>query len=320
MLIAVACFIAVFGIFISLYWLFVLRPEGDAERTLARRLNPTGGVRQAERLSLLKRVAPVSIPALERVLRQFSGIVRPLERVIEQSGLRITVGHVVLGSVLTAATAGLLTWKLTDEPLIAFGTAVLFSAVPYLLVRHAARRRINKFEEQFPEAIDLIARALRAGHALTTGLGMVADEVSEPVRGEFRLLHDRQNYGMPLGDALKGFAERVPLLDARFFVTAVLTQREAGGNLSEVLDSLAALIRDRFRLKREVRTLSAHGRFTGWVLGLLPPALTGILFALAPAHISKLFTDPIGIRMVCVALVLQVIGVLIMRRIINIEI
>ncbi len=130
----------------------------------------------------------------------------------------------------------------------------------------AERRRPRKFEEQFPEAIELIARALRAGHALTTGLALVAEELPDPVGGEFRLVYDRQNFGMSMPDALHLFAERVPLLDARFFVTAVLTQRESGGNLAEILDNLGDVIRQRFRVKRQIRVVTAHARLTGWVL------------------------------------------------------
>jgi tight adherence protein B len=189
-----------------------------------------------------------------------------------------------------------------------------------MFLKHAASRRMARFEEQFPEAIDLIARALRAGHAFTTGLGMVADEVEEPVRTEFRLLHDRQNYGMPLGDALRSLAVRVPLLDARFFATAVLTQRESGGNLSEVLDNLSKLIRERFTLKRQVRTLSAHGRITGWVLAALPLVLGALMLVIAPEHMGLLFKDPLGVRMIVGAGVLQVIGFIAMQRIVNIEI
>jgi tight adherence protein B len=177
-----------------------------------------------------------------------------------------------------------------------------------------------KFEEHFPEAIDLLGRALRAGHALTTGLGMVAEELPPPVGEEFRLLYDQQNYGLPLPDALRNFAARIPILDARFFVTAVLTQREAGGNLSEVLDNLAAIIRDRFRVKRQVRVISAHGRITGWVLGLLPPSLAAGFIVLTPDTYRRFYNDPLGIQMIVVALLLQVVGVIIIRRIVDIEI
>ncbi len=143
------------------------------------------------------------------------------------------------------------------------------------------------FEDQFPQAIDLIASSLRAGHAFTTGVSMVADEVPDPTGAEFRLLYDQQNYGMPLPDALKAFARRVPLLDARFFITAVLTQREAGGNLAEVLDNLSTLIRERSRVKRQVRVASAHGRITGWVLSLhAAGACRGHVLMVAPDHMQ----------------------------------
>ena len=140
--------------------------------------------------------------------------------------------------------------------------------------------------------MDLIAGALPAGHAFTTAISMVADEVADPTGAEFRLVYDQQNYGMPLPDALKAFAKRVPLLDARFFITAVLTQREAGGNLAEVLDNLAGLIRERSRVKRQVRVASAHGRITGWVLSLMPPALAGMMFVIAPAHMKVFLRIP----------------------------
>jgi tight adherence protein B len=148
---------------------------------------------------------------------------------------------------------------------------------------------------------------------------MVADEVADPTGAEFRLVYDQQNYGMPLSDALKAFAKRVPLLDARFFIIAVLTQREAGGNLAEVLDNLSALIRERSRVKRQVRVASAHGRITGWILSMMPPVLAGIMILLAPQHMRTFIEDPLGVRMIVAALVLQVIGVFTIRRIVNVE-
>ncbi len=158
---------------------------------------------------------------------------------------------------------------------------------PFIVVRHFRAKRLEKFEEQFPESIELIARALRAGHAFPTGLQMVADEIPEPVGAEFKLVYDRQNFGMPMADALKGMAERVPVLDARFFVTAVLTQRETGGNLSEVLDNLASVIRDRFKVKRQVRVVTAHGRITGWILVSPPP----VARRCALLHLSRSHAD-----------------------------
>jgi tight adherence protein B len=180
-------------------------------------------------------------------------------------------------------------------------------------------RRLLRFEEALPEAIDLIARALRAGHALQTGISMAADELPKPMGPEFRTLYDEQNFGLTLPDALRNFARRVPVLDARFFVTAVLTQRETGGNLAEVLDNLSSVIRDRFKVRRQVRVISAHGRITGLVLSLLPPCLAVVIFFVSPDHLLTLMNDPLGIRLITIGFFLQVIGTLLIRRIVKIE-
>ena len=321
MSIAIACFIGVLSLLLGAYWFFIVRPETVAQRTLSKRLNPTKSVARLSETSLLNKVTPVSsLPVLARALGSCAGAVRPVERMIEGSGYAVSLGQIVLSSAFVALIGAVAAWQLTQQPLLGVGAGLLLATTPLMFLKYAGRRRLAKFEEQFPEAIDHIARALRAGHAFTTGLGMVADEVEEPVRTEFRLLHDRQNFGMPLADALRSLAVRVPLLDARFFATAVLTQRESGGNLSEVLDGLSKVIRERFTLKRQVRSLSAHGRITGSVLAALPIALAALLFVIAPEHISLLFTDPLGVRMVVAAGVLQVIGFIAMQRIVNIEI
>jgi tight adherence protein B len=196
----------------------------------------------------------------------------------------------------------------------------MVAPLPYLYVRLAARKRLAQLEEQFPQAVDLISVSLRAGHAFTTGLLMVAEELPDPLAREFRLMYDQQNYGKPVPDVLKDFCDRVPLLDARIFVTAVLTQRETGGNLAEVLDKLSALIRERFTLRRHVRAVSAHGRITGWVLVCLPTLLAVVLSFVAPDHLATLVSDPLGIRLIAAAVGLQVIGTIAIRRIVNIEI
>jgi tight adherence protein B len=321
MLIAISCFVGVLSLLLGAYWFFVLRPETAAQRTLSRRLNPTRAVARLSQTSLLNELKPNStLPVLARALGRFASGLRPVEQLIERSGYSVSLGQIVLGSAFAALLGAVAAWQLTHHLLLGVGAGLLSGITPFMFLKHAGSRRMARFEEQFPEAIDLIARALRAGHAFTTGLGMVADEVEEPVRTEFRLLHDRQNYGMPLPDALKSLAVRVPLLDARFFATAVLTQRESGGNLSEVLDGLSKLIRERFKLKRQVRALSAHGRITGSVLAALPIVLAALMFVMAPEHIGLLFTDPLGVRMILGAGVLQVIGFVAMQRIVNIEI
>ena len=206
----------------------------------------------------------------------------PLQRDITQAGLKITVGTLLLSAGCLALAAFFVVKLLTFSTLLGLGAGMLAAFVPFIYVKQMKSKRLRKFEEQFPEAIDLIGRALRAGHAFTTGLAMAAEEIPKPVGEEFKLLYDRQNFGMPLPDAMKAFAARIPLIDARFFVTAVLTQRETGGNLGEVLDNLASVIRDRFRVKRQVRVLTAHGRITGWILAGMPPALAAAMFVISP--------------------------------------
>jgi tight adherence protein B len=242
-----------------------------------------------------------------------------MQRTISQSGLKVTVSTIVLASLCAVGLTYIAVTRFLHLPLVGLAAGIFAGFMPYSFVKMARNRRMIKFEEQFPEAIDLLARALRAGHALTTGLQMVGEEMAEPVGPEFRLLFDQQNFGMPLPQALKAFADRIPILDARFFVTAVLTQRDAGGNLSEVLDNLASIIRDRFRVKRQVRVISAHGRITGWILSALPVSLALFFAFSSPETYRKFYTDPLGIKMIVFALSLQVVGVFVIRKIVQIE-
>jgi tight adherence protein B len=202
---------------------------------------------------------------------------------------------------------------------VSFVAGGIVAFVPFGVVGQMRKLRIQKFEEQFPEAIQLIARSMRAGHAFSTGLKMAAEELPEPCGVEFKVLYEQQNYGAPLPDALKSFAARIPSLDARFFVTAVLTQREAGGNLAEVLDRLAGVMRERFRIKREVRVKSAHGRITAFVLAGMPPVLAMLMLGTNPEAIKLLTTDPLGLRMIGLAIVLQVVGTVIVRKLVDIQ-
>jgi tight adherence protein B len=238
---------------------------------------------------------------------------------ITQSGLKLSVGTFVMASALLALLTFLLVGWLTYSSLFALAVAPLTALLPYLYVRHKRTKRFDTFEEQFPEAIELLARALRAGHAFPTGMMMVADEMPDPIGSEFKLLYDRQNFGMPMPEALRGLADRIPLIDARFFVTAVLTQRETGGNLSEVLDNLASVIRDRFKVKRQVRVVTAHGRITGWILSAMPPSLAAVLFVVSPDQMNILISDPLGLKMIGGALFFQVLGTLVIRRLVNVS-
>jgi tight adherence protein B len=311
-------FLFVFACVFGAYWFFVVRVEQQAARSVRQRLGTTRKapavaalLKARERLSA---VGPVDA-VLKRVALNLDGVPRLLAR----AGLHITPGALILASVFCACIGMFAGMQVTGTVSVGLVAAVAAGCLPYLYVRRAATKRIAKFEEQFPDVIDLMARALRAGHALPTALQLAADEAPNPVGAELRLLADQQNYGMSLPDALKAFAARVPLLDAGFFVTAVLTQREMGGNLSEVLDNLAAVIRERFKVKRQVRVVSAHGRITGVVLGCLPPAVAFVLFLISPAHIRVLVEDPIGLYLVAAGVTLQCIGVLWIRRVVNVE-
>jgi tight adherence protein B len=320
MIAALATFALVVLIIVGAYWLFVVLPEHKDARALEKRLRAESS-HLPTRTELTKKTQPLSaLKPLDALLTRSHHLVRPLEKMITLAALPVTVGVVVLAGMLLATLIFLLVAIGTSRLAPAGLVAVAAAAVPVWYVRLAARRRLRRLEEQFPQAVDLIAASLRAGHALPTSLLMVAEELDEPLGTEFQLLHDQQTYGKPLPDVLKQFAERVPLLDVRIFVTAVMTQRETGGNLAEILDKLSSVIRERFRLRRQVRAVSAHGRITGWVLVCLPPAVAAALYAIVPDHVSILFTDPLGLQLTVVAIVMQVIGTLAIRRIVDIEI
>jgi len=311
-------FLMVLAIIFGAHWIFILRPEQVAEQRVRARLK--GQHKDVIRTSLLKARERLSnIGSLDSTLAKSGDALEPLSDLVNRSGLKTTVGTVILACLFIALVTIAVVSRYSPYFSVALIVGISAGFLPIAFVKHMAARRLAIFEEQFPEAIDLIARALRAGHALPTALQMVSDEIPQPVGGEFRLLFDQQNFGMSLPDALKAFGQRIPLVDARFFVTAVLTQRETGGNLSEVLDKLSSVIRDRFKVKRQVRAVSAHGRITGWVLGALPPVVAGVLFIISPDHIRLLVDDPLGVQMVLIGLTLQVIGVVAIRRILRVE-
>jgi tight adherence protein B len=317
--IVILSFVVMLTGILGAYWLFVLRPEQQVQQAFWRRLRLKPAERKI-RSTLLKQAQQLSaVPRLDAALRRGQDVLRPLELLIEQSGARLTVGTFLLMVLTFVALTGFVVAKVTGMGLLALAAAPFAAWIPVTLLRFMRTRRILKFEEQFPEALALISRALKAGHTFTTGLAMVAEEMPAPIGPEFRLLYDQQNYGMPIGDAMKEFARRVPLLDARFFVTAVLIQRESGGNLSEILDNIATVIRDRFRVKRQIRVISAHARMTGFVLIGVPPTLAFMLFVINPDHFDNLIGTELGIKLIWAAIVLQITGSLIIHKLIKIE-
>jgi tight adherence protein B len=259
------------------------------------------------------------LPFLDRMVSSTSKG-SALEMWVEQSGARISVSGLLLVAaglgVLFAFVCGM-AMRMAAGQLIG---GILGFAAPFVFLRAKRTRRLRAFEEAFPEALDLIARALKAGHAFVTGLKMVADEMPEPIGPEFRKTFDEQNFGLPLKDALNNLTERIPLIDVRFFATAVLIQRETGGNLSEILENLAHVVRERFKILRQVRVYTAHGRLTGYVLLALPAFLVIALSFINPEHMELLFKDRMGHIMLIAAAGMQFAGYIWIKQVIKIEV
>jgi tight adherence protein B len=269
--------------------------------------------------TLLKSFNDGPLPALDRAFGQ-TARGNALSAWIEQAGTKASVSAVLLMSIIAGILIALVGTMFTRASLsLPIGFVIGFS-VPFLVLRSKRARRLRTFEEQFPEALDLIGRALKAGHAFATGLKMVADEMPEPVGPEFRKTFDEQNFGLPLKDALENLTVRMPLLDVRFFSTAVLIQRETGGNLSEILENLAHVVRERFKILRQVRVYTAHGRLTGYVLLALPAFLSVALMFINPDHMNLLFRERMGQMMLMGAIVMQTFGFLWIKQIVKIEV
>ena len=314
----VLVFAVVFGVVVGAFWLFVQRPEQQAQAALHRRLK--GELVSDEGADALVEPLKQDLRRLEGLAsRARGGILRALAIQLEQADMNMPPGRLLAIVIAVGVTGAIVLGAASPLKVITIPLGLALGWLPIAFVRYKARRRVGKFEEQFPEAIELIARALRAGHAMTTGLALVAEELPDPVGSEFRLVYDRQNFGMSMPDALRHFADRVPLLDARFFVTAVLTQRESSGNLAEILDNLGDVIRQRFRVRRQIRVVTAHARLTGWVLVMMPVGIALTMVVASPDHILTLVNDPLGVQMGLVALFLWVIGYLIIRRLVNVE-
>jgi tight adherence protein B len=243
-----------------------------------------------------------------------------LDLMMEQGGMKGHLPLFLMASIGLPVGLGLATLAITRFWPAALLAAVIGGAIPYAVVRRRRNKRMYAFEEQLPDAIDLLGRAIRAGHPLSAGMKMVADETQEPVSGEFRRTHEENRFGLPFEDALLAMADRVSLIDVRILTTAILIQREVGGNLAEVLDNLSNIIRVRFTIRRQLRVYTAQGRFSGYVLGALPIAVCLAIYSLNPSYVKLLFTDPLGKLLVLTAVIFQIAGFLWIRKIVNIEI
>ena len=245
---------------------------------------------------------------------------RDLQDLLDQTDLGWNVGSFMLLTVGASVAFGTTALFVTNYPVVALVAAVVGGTLPYLYVRRKRTKRQNAFLEAFAEGIELLSRALRAGHAFSTGLQMVADEANEPVASEFRTVFEEHKFGLPLDEALYGLIDRMDIPDVHIFVTAVLIQREVGGNLAEVLDTLAETIRERFQIRRQIRVHTAQGRLTGYVLVALPIVMVFLVTALNRDYLAILWEEPIGRLLVAVAALLQIVGFFVIRRIVHIEV
>lgn len=261
-----------------------------------------------------------SLPMITRFLQSLPRV-HQLDRMIVQANLAWTVSRFLLSSlVLGAVVVAVASLTLLQPLSLSLLAGALFASMPFMYVRRRRGKRMRKLEEQLPEALDLLSRSLRAGHSFGAGLQMIGQEMSDPIAGEFRFVHDEMNFGVSLEQALTNLSVRVPVTDLRYFVVAVLIQRESGGNLTEVLGNLSRLIRQRLKLFWRIRILSAEGRLSAWVLGLMPFILAGLMNIFNPAFMAPLWTDPIGISLLRNMLIMMGLGVLMLRKITRIRV
>ncbi|HEV3510525.1 MAG TPA: type II secretion system F family protein [Candidatus Sulfotelmatobacter sp.] len=272
-----------------------------------------------DELALLRDEQLSEIPALDSLLRRSSRIT-DMQKMLAQAGMSLRAGNFLGFSALAGIAATLLAYYFSKRIEVAWIALMVGFVLPYAYVSIRRNKRFEKFEELFPEAIDTLARAVRAGHAFTTALEMITNEISEPIAGEFRQLYEEQKFGMPVRDALMNLTDRVPLVDVKFFVTAVMLQRETGGNLAEILDNLSYVIRERFKIQRQVRVYTAQGRLTMALLMGMPPIIVFVMLILNPAFIHPLFADPIGHTLLVAGIALQTVGYFVIRKIIRIQV
>jgi tight adherence protein B len=259
---------------------------------------------------------------LERIAARLDAA-RPLETLLQQAGLNWSVGRLLMGMAVGAAIGVAVGWKFNFLVFSALTSAVLGAVgatLPYAYASFKRTRRLAEFEEQFPDALDFLARSMRAGHAFSVSLEMLGSESPDPLGQEFRTLFNEQNLGAPLEVAFANTLRRFPLVDVRFFVSSVMLQRQTGGNLSEILTRLAYVIRERFRLKGQVTAVSAHGRMTAGILTVMPIVLMFALFFVAPGYLQSMANDPDGKYLIIAAIAAQVLGYFFIRKIIRIKV
>jgi tight adherence protein B len=314
------------GVFTVCALLLVARGTGASQRTketlarLASTLAAGGKTDSSDEIvDLRKQELFSAVPWLNRWLLRLEVAPR-LRTLLYQANLKWTVGILLLMSLACFLLPAYLIYLRTDTLLLALLIGILLGGAPIFFVLAKKKQRFARFEQELPEAIDLMVSALRAGHSIVSALGLVAEESPDPIGTEFKICFDEQNYGLDLRTAMNNLVTRVPIQDLRIVVTAILIQRASGGNLAEVLDKAAYLVRERFRLRRQVRTHTAQGRLTGWILTFLPVVLGIVLYFVNPENMSLLWRRDLGRELLYSAAVMTVIGALIIRKIVNMEV
>ena len=318
-----AAFAAFILVAVAVFAAFSLFDRRSAQaRLIKERLSEErkGPERQVEEeLAIVRDEQLSDIPALDAILRR-SQRVSNLQKMLTQGGLSLRAGNYLTVCAVTGIVSAITTYAVSRRTEFAWIAMMVGFMLPYVYASMRRNKRFEKFEELFPEAIDTLARAVRAGHAFTTALEMITNEVAEPIAGEFRQLYEEQKFGMPVRDALLNLTQRVPLVDVKFFVTAVMLQRETGGNLAEILDNLSYVIRERFKIQRQVRVYTAQGRLTMALLMGMPPIIVTVMLILNPGFIHPLFADPIGHALIVGGITLQTVGYFVIRKIIRIQV
>ena len=320
LILSVLVFIAVLLLLEGAYLLWKAYKGPEAKKIETRLRALSASLDNSKQTQLLKQRMLSEVPAFERFLLSISKAQR-LDRFILQAGLSWTVSRLLLSCAAFGLTAGMLVSYGAHQPLLIsalVGAAV--AALPLLYVGRQRSKRLGKFERQLPDALDLITRALRSGHAFPSALQMVGEEMPDPVAAEFRIVHDEVNFGVSLQQALTNLSERIPLTDLRYFIVSVLIQRDSGGNLTEVLGNLSRLIRERLKLMGKIKVLSSEGRLSAWILGIMPFALGGVMYLVNPEFMSPLWKDPIGIAIIQYLLTMMALGALVLMKIIKIRV
>jgi tight adherence protein B len=310
------------GAFVVVFLLFLALSSGsqrDVEKTMVR-LNAISVVSvlpsSPEVTSFVKEETFSNIPWLNDLLQSFN-VLPTVKKILRQSGLQWEVASLLLTSILLWILGAVGVYLRSRSVIISSLLGALVAMGPWLWALHKRHKRFLAFEETLPEALDLLVSAIRAGHGFTSALGLASRELGEPIAGELKQCFDEQNFGLDLRRAMESLVARVPIADVRLIVSAVLIQKESGGNLAEILEKVAHIIRERFRLKRQIRVHTAQGRLTGWILSFAPVIFGILLYLLNPDRMSVLWTRPIGVKLIWLALFMEATGALIIRKIVR---